>query len=360
MALSEKKNRGEWSELYALVKILALGSLPHYVDLNSNQPSHFPVISVSRWIGGGELKFTIKDGFIECLDVEKNSLISNISQDDLVIYAQQLLDGILSGKGRTFAIPSAVPMMAELGISSVTGVTSKDDLRITVYDSHIKQEISSGFSIKSFLGSKPSLLNSSGVTNITYKISGRLETSEVKALNQLGPIPLVRSLVDTNHKLILAHMDQRFVENLKMVDSEMHLLLAEFVLASFQSTGRTTSDVLKVLVVDNPLNYSKLNCEDRYKHKIKDLLEAIALGMRPAEPWLGKTEATGGNLVVAADGKLLCHYALDGDSLRNYLFSHTFVDTPSRKRHNFGAIFGDQLTLNFQIRLMNISAPMNR
>ena len=84
MALSEKKNRGEWSELYALVKILALGSLPHYVDLNSNQPSHFPVISVSRWMGGGELKFTIKDGFIECLDVERNILISNISQDDLV------------------------------------------------------------------------------------------------------------------------------------------------------------------------------------------------------------------------------------------------------------------------------------
>ena len=359
MALSEKKNRGEWSELYALVKILAMGSLPHYVDLNSNQPSHFPVIAVSRWIGGGELKFTIKNGFIECLDVAKNHHISNIPQDDLVIYGQQLLDGILSGKGRTFAIPSATPMMAELGISSVTGVTRKDDLRITVYDSHIKQEISSGFSIKSFLGSKPSLLNSSGVTNITYKISGRLETSEVKALNQLGPIPLVRSLVDTNHKLILAHMDQRFVENLKMVDSEMHLLLAEFVLASFRSTGRTTSDVLKVLVIDNPLNYSKLNCEDRYKHKIKDLLEAIALGMRPAEPWMGKTEATGGNLVVAADGKLLCHYALDGDSLRDYLYSHTFVDTPSRKRHNFGTIFGDQLTLNFQIRLMNNSATMN-
>ena len=135
-----------------------------------------------------------------------------------------------------------------------------------------------------------------------------------------------------------------------MIDSEMDLLLAQIVLASFQGRGRGMKDILKILVTTNPLDYLPSNREVRYTHKIKDLLEAVALGMRPSKPWVGLADATGGHLIITSIGEVICHHALDKDTLRNYLFENTTIDTPSTTRHKFGKIVNDKLMLNFQVR----------
>jgi hypothetical protein len=240
--------------------------------------------------------------------------------------------------------------MSTLQIEKVSGATEKNDLTITTYDPRIKQEIKQGFSIKSFIGSKPTLLNASGATNIDYAISGTLTKSEVIEFNNLGPIDLVSSLYEKGYQLAPKKMDDRFSENLKMIDGEMDKLMSYFVLASFRGKGRTMQDIVEILDFTNPMNYSSTNSRSRYIHKVKDLLEAVALGMRPSEPWSGQSEASGGNLIVTAGGEILCHHALDKDSLRTYLFENTLIDTPSRRRHKFGSIINNVLTLNFQIR----------
>jgi hypothetical protein len=135
-----------------------------------------------------------------------------------------------------------------------------------------------------------------------------------------------------------------------MIDSEMDILLAHIVLASFQGKGRGMNDILKILVATNPLDYLPSNSEARYAHKIKDLLEAVALGMRPSKPWVGLAEAKGGHLIVTSIGDVICHHALDKDTLRNYLFENTTIDTPSTSRHKFGKIVNEKLMLNFQVR----------
>lgn len=350
MPLSEKKNRGEWSELYALINILAHGEIDFISANDDTKSSAFPVILVTQKINGVLHDFRIDNLVIEILNTSNHLVQSTVSREELNQKADRLLYKIKSEKGRTFAIPEATEIMSMLGLERVTGSGGKVDLTLTIYDPRISQEIQQGFSIKSFIGSKPTLLNASGVTNIEYTIQGDLTSRETKRLNNLGPIDLVTQLVKENFKLLPSKMNYKFAENLKMIDSEMDALVAQVVLASFRGEGRTMHDIVKILTKTNPLKYLPPNVETRYTHKIKDLLEAVALGMRPSQPWTGGTEARGGNLIVASSGQIICHHALDKDSLRNYLFDNTAIDTPSTKRHKFGKIVIDKLTLNFQIR----------
>jgi type II restriction enzyme len=353
MATSEKKNRGEWSELFVLVNLLASGEL-HYMNRDSTHTnSAFPVVLISRRVSGFEHRFRISHGYVEILGVPNEKVVSRVSQEILQELSLVLLDEIKKGKGRAFTVPSAAKIMSALRIEKATGIQGKDDLRITIYDPRTKQQNSQGFSIKSFLGSNPSILNASGVTNIEFIIEGNLSDNQKQALNNLGPIALVSNLVSTGHELVLSKIDQRFAENLEMIDSEMVSLLGQIVIASYEGDGRSMPDIVRKLTLKNPLNYSPRNSESRYTHKIKDLLEAVALGMRPSEPWSGNMEAEGGNLIVTSNGEILCHHALDKDSLRNYLFSNTYIDTPSRSKWKFGSITRDKLTLNFQIRVKN-------
>ena len=350
MTLSEKKNRGEWSELFVLVKLLSTGALPYETGDGNSDKTTFPVISISRNISGENHQFRISHGLIEIEKTSKQSVTSTIFQQSLSSYASVLLEQIKNGEGRAFKVPSADVIMAMLGIEKATGIQGKDDLRITIYDPRTKQQNSQGFSVKSFLGSPPTVLNASGVTNMEFEILGELSDPERIELNQLGPMALVSSLIKNGHELVLSKIDDRFAQNLKMIDSDMDSLIGHIVIASYTGRGRTWPDIVKILTDDNPLNYSSQNIESRYTHKIKDLLEAVALGMRPAQPWTGTREAEGGTLIVASNGDILCHHSLDKDSLRNYFFSKTRIDTPSR-RLKFGSINGNKLVLNFQIRI---------
>ena len=349
MSLSDKKNRGEWSELYALLHILATGKIRSSTR-DDDEAFDFQVMSVSQIIDGTNHTFRIKESGIEVLNLANQTVIDVIPRARLLAQSELLLSKIRTEKGRSFPIPEVTSVMSSLRMDKVAGSIEKSDLLLKIYDPRIKRETEQGFSIKSFLGGKPTLLNAAGTTNIEYSIAGKLSDADIAVLNKLGPIQIVTSLYEMGCQLALANMDNRFVENLRMIDSQMDLLLAHIVLASFRGKGRSMNDLLKILVDTNPLEYSPKNSEVRYSHKIKDLLEAVALGMRPSKPWTGLAEANGGHLIVTSVGDVICHHAFDKETLRNYLFENTTIDTPSTTRHKFGKIVLKKLTLNFQIR----------
>lgn len=350
MTLSEKKNKGEWSELYALVHILAKGSIESGTTTNDREVLDFKVVSVSRKIDGVSHVFQIVGPNVEVLHTSNRNVVNSVPRSELLKHSELLLSSIKTKKGHSFAIPEATSIMTSLGIDKISGHGDKTDLTIKTYDSRINQEKEQGFSIKSFIGSKPTLFNASGATNIEYTITSPPTVTEAQKLNELGPAKIVTSLYKSGHQLTPTKFDKRFADNLEIIDSEMGKLLAYIVLAYFQGNGPAFKDILKILIDTNPLNCSKTNSEIRYTHKIKDLLEAVAFGMRPSIPWTGNADANGGHIIVTSSGEVLCYHALDKETLRNYLFDNLGMDTPSRKRHNFGRISGDKLNLNFQIR----------
>ena len=348
MSFPTKKNRGEWSELYALLHILGTGKIRS--STRDEDAFDFEVVSVSLIIDGVNHTFRIKESDIELIDTTSNIVIELVPRSQLLDQSKLLLAKIKTEKGRSFAIPVMAQIMSLLRIDKVAGSSEKSDLSLKIYDPRIKRETEQGFSIKSFVGGKPTLLNAAGTTNIDFTIAGKISDADIIELNKLGPIEIVTSLYEFGCRLTAPQMDNRFVENLRMIDSQMDLLLAHIVLASFQGKGRGMNDILQILVSTNPLSYPLSNCEIRYVHKIKDLIEAVALGMRPSKPWAGTAEAKGGHLIVTSTGEVICHHALDKDTLRSYLFDNLTIDTPSQKRHKFGKIINRRINLNFQIR----------
>ena len=351
MQPSDRKNRGEWSELYALLHLLSTGAIRVTTSGSDSANSVWPVVFISRKIDGVPHDFRIGEFDIEVLPNSEHAVGTKVSRQLLISQRELLLAEIKKGKGRAFSISDSKQIMDSLGLNKATGTTEKSDLIITIYDPRINRESEQGFSIKSFIGGRPTLLNASGVTSIEYAIQGRLTSEKIQELNKLGLKEMVITLQKMGHSLIPTRVDSRFAENLKMIDNQMDQLVAQIVIASLQGQGRSMHDIVNRLEISNPLNYSTKNCRVRYIHKIKDLLEAVSLGMRPSEPWEGESEAKGGNLIVTSNGGLLCHHSFDKDSLRNYLFDHTYIDTPSRKRYKFGKIADGLLSLNFQIRM---------
>ena len=88
--------------------------------------------------------------------------------------------------------------------------------------------------------------------------------------------------------------------------------------------------------------------------KIKRLLEAILLGMFASKRWDGEKDSND-LIVVRVDGKLVLYHIIKEKVLKNFLYSHAVLDTPSSTRHCFGYIYKENgelfFKLNLQIRL---------
>ena len=85
------------------------------------------------------------------------------------------------------------------------------------------------------------------------------------------------------------------------------------------------------------------------KHKVKDLLVAIALGMVPKTKWNGIDEANGGYIIVKADGEIVCYHIYDRTRLRNYLYKNTKFDSPSSSRTGAGILYEEENQVMFKL-----------
>jgi type II restriction enzyme len=220
-----------------------------------------------------------------------------------------------------------------------------------------------GYTIKALIGSKPTLFNASEPTNLTYRIDPPLSKTEVDEYNKVNSEgELVNGIRDTVAKIMnggrtmtLNKIDTRFKANLELLDSSMPNFISELLLAYYsRKLGKKSSikDTVEYLSVANPLGVG--NPHLWYAHKMKDFLEASAYGMVPTEPYKGERTAAGGLLLVEKNGELACFRLDDKDKTRDYLTEHTYLETASRRKHNFGVVENiggeTQLKLNLQIR----------
>ena len=94
MTLSEKKNRGEWSELYALTSILATGKIKTSETSKNVEGTEFPIVSVSRKINGINHIFRIAGLEVEVMNTSDNTPIDKVSRLELSRQSELLLSKI--------------------------------------------------------------------------------------------------------------------------------------------------------------------------------------------------------------------------------------------------------------------------
>ena len=157
MALSG--NKGEWSEIYALFRLLGEGKV-HAGDADMNKLDlYYPILNVIR---EESKRYEYKP------DIEQNIVIidengneyARISMDKFMEESMRLLEDIKNAKGASFSIPQTEEFMNEVGCSKIKAKSlDKSDIHIVIHDLRTNMKPLLGFSIKSQLGTPSTLLN---------------------------------------------------------------------------------------------------------------------------------------------------------------------------------------------------------
>lgn len=363
----KKYNKGEWSELYAFIKLLKEGKI-YGADENADRIDdiYLPIIKIMREANSDSFDYFTG----EKIRIYKNNcLIKEIDNSYFTEYISVLFGAIFEGSSVSsgaFAIPLIDPLLNDLNITKIKASSEKKaDIQMQVHDIHTGYSQEVGFSIKSDIGSPPTLLNPSKITRFRFQIHG-LDDSSVSIINSIDKKTeknyvkqRMRILKKICKKITYDSMlSQTYEDNLILIDSLLPEIYGEMILQHYLHLDEGISnctDILDLVCKINPLNYRQNSI---YRYKFKKLITAAALGMTPSSQWDGLDAATGGYIIIKKDGDVVCYHLYNRNFFEEYLLNNTYFDRPSTHRYDYGYVYccGDKkfIDLNVQIRFKSI------
>lgn len=353
-------NKGEWSEFYALVKLLSTGKL-YAADeaVNRIENLYFPILKILRSEKDErdiEYVISAKD---ESVEVRlHSSVLRNLSQTTLTKTAAYLFQKIVEGDNRSFEIDGAEKIMNELECSRFSApAQDKSDIMMQFHDFKTGYEPICGFSIKSELGAPPTLLNASSATNFIFKVID-LNEDQVKKINAINTKSKILDRIDEIFKYgsleFYKISNSNFLGNVMLIDSHMDDIIAYLLLDNYKNNVQDCKSLLNRLEERNPLGYPR---QGMYEFKFKKFLCSVALGMTPAKEWNGRDDATGGYVIVKDNGDVVAYHIHNRDSFETYLLNNTKFERGSTTKHGFASIYEESdnnryINLNLQIRFI--------
>ena len=352
-------NKGEWSEIYAFLRLLADGKLfAADEQLNRIRGMFFPIIKIIREETPGtpyEYRPNLTDAEVEIYLDDEPILRLPVGMFDTA--ANDLLAEINArgaGKG-AFEITGTEAFIHRICVNRLKAPSSdKSDISIQIHDIHTGYENVVGFSIKSELGSPPTLLNAGKTTNFIYHVAG-LDAGHIPAINGIntrGKLKdRVKAIIEAGGTLEFDRTENAvFNNNLVMIDSQMPAIVAHMLIGYYTGAANNCVELTRYISSVDPLSLSL----EFYQHKIEELLCVAALGMKPATRWDGTDEASGGYIIVRTNGDVLAYHIYNRDAFKGYLLKNTRLERGSSTRHGFGTLFEQDgevyIKLNLQIR----------
>jgi type II restriction enzyme len=349
-------NKGEWSEIYTLFKLLGdkqlfLGNK----EIEKLEGIVYPILRVLRTENNADFEYSIKD---EIILISGGEEVLKIAITGFKEKAKFLLEKIKSNKERTFSVPEIEEFMRSINCLSIkSSSTAKTDITIVVHDQRTNQQPTLGFSIKSQLGSPSTLLNAGKTTNFIFKILNlKLSDTEINKINSIDSrskiMDRINSVLKSKGKFNFVKTEKQiFSNNLILIDSKLPEILSQVVYEFYSSKNSSVSDLVENTNSKNPLNFDISNKHKFYEYKIKRFLTDVALGMMPSKVWTGQYDATGGYLIVKESGDILCYHIYNRNEFEDYLFNNTKLDTASSSRHDFGKVYIENRELYFKLNL---------
>lgn len=355
-------NIGEWSELYTMFKLLADGKL-YAADADTNKipDIYYDVLKIIRGTDDNKLEY-IRNGEIKVVNAATGEVMCAVPISCFVEQTDKLLKGILEKKSEktkgAFELPESWNFAQSVKCETLKAKSQdKADIVLMVHDIMCGRDDTFGFSIKSQLGSPSTLFNASGATNFTYKLKGhKLTDDEINKFEGFKKFADKFAFLDSKGTDIeFVATDNKTLEfNLKMVTSEMPMIFAKMIENYYKGKSYMLSELIDIIADSGIIN--TIDNKVYLRHKTKEMLTNIALGMVPNTLWTGDYEATGGYIIVKDDGDVVCYHIYNQNAFRNYMLANTRFDTPSKSKHGFGRIYegnGEQyLKLNVQIRFV--------
>ena len=358
-----KGNKGEWSELYVLFKLLGEGKVYSGDGLLNRLESFYPVLNILRDELDRHLEYLIDKDIV--VVTENDNEIARINVTEFLEKSKELFLHIVGkhDKKAAFEIPVLEGFLNKIHCEKIKAKSKdKADIHIVIHDYHTGLKPQLGFSIKSDAGSNPTLLNASKPTVITYELVGNEINDNI--VNEINSINGNRKIQDRVNEIYSKGMSLNFYEiknvvfrnNLRLIDSCLPDIIAWMLQDCYYKRDMKIVNAVERIHSVNPLDYDLSNGHDFYGYKIKSLMVCTALGMLPATTWNGRYEATGGYIVVKKDGDVICFHIYDRNLLEDYLFHNTKFETPKNERYQMGQIYkiGDKyyFDLVLQIRFL--------
>ena len=357
--MTGKKNKGEWSELLAFIRIIAEQKI---ILSNENLEPTENYFKVNRITGKNiDLDFLLVNrDEIEVVNRVTSKIqnipIKSIIDEDVL---NNLVKAIKNGK-RTFSIPDFEVIQNALGLTVIKlgNSSQKADLILDIQNETINK-VNEGFNIKSYLGSKPTLFNASGNTNFIFEIKNLFmdKIDEINSINTRTKLTdRIKAIEQYGGKFHYVAPEKKTLEyNLKMVDLAMPKIIGSILLAFYKNRISAISKIVDYIHEHTDLR-DKIQYEDKdwLIHKVKQLLVDILLGFFAGKEWDGTYEAKG-TIVVKETGNQVAFHIIDLESLKSYLFNYIKLDTPSTTRHRYGKlIFENNKKLYFKLNLQLI------
>ncbi len=376
-------NKGEWSEIYVFLKLLADGRLNAAdANLNAIPNVYYPIIKILRQEAVAKREFSI-NGSIKIIDGNTNKPLLTIPIADFVHKSQQLFTSLKNATGRSFSFPTIEFFLNSIEVNNLAALkTDKADIRVVVHDLNTGLNPTLGFSIKSMLGGDSTLFNPAAGTNFIFKITK--PAGQSLNLKKFNSDTLTKSQQTRNSKISLRLTELENLKykinfhkiqsdnlqlNLKLIDSQLPEMLAHMVYCKYKTGKSKLTELITEINLQNPLCYDLSKGHPFYDYKIKNFLTENALGMTPEAVWTGKYDATGGIIIVKENGDLVCYHIYNKNEFQDYLVNNTkfeqastseddnnpgFSKTIKSKPYKFGWVYDDNgdifIKLNLQIR----------
>ena len=356
-------NKGEWSEIYAFLRLLEIKKLyAADADLNKKDDMFYNIINIIRTEPIGKLEFRINRTIdtVTVVNTDDDSELLTLPCCEFKQAADRLYHEIVSATASSFELPDTADFLNSLSVRTLKAKSSdKADIRIKIHDINTGYETVQGFSIKSRLGSPSTLVNAGKTTNFIFEVTGNINDDVMNEFNTCSKKFKDRFEVLNSHNCDIKYdsmENDMFESNLLLIDGDLPKICA-YMLKEYYSSGvNTVRNSLDSLNEHNPLYYDLSKGHPFYEYKFKKLLAECALGMLPSKVWDGTADATGGYIVVREDGEVLCYHLFNRNEFEIYLINNTKFETASTSRHGFGCIYKEDekhyLKLNLQVRFI--------
>jgi hypothetical protein len=351
-----KGNKGEWSEIYTLFKIISDRSLvAGDSDLKRIENLVFPIIKIIRDQTNGTFEYGFFDDLVF---ITGNGEEFRVPVGEFHKQSISLLASIKKNSSSSFQVEETEDFLKSFNCLSLKAKSStKTDIKVVIHDLRTGTTPELGFSIKSQLGNASTLLNAGRTTNFVFKLENlNLLSNQIAQINGIETSSKIKDRIEKIERMsgVLKYVKTEspiFGNNLTLIDSALPSILAEIVYLFFTTGYSKMRDLVDELTKRNPIGYDQNLNHPFYKYKVKRFLTDIALGMMPSKVWTGELDATGGYLVVKDDGEVLCYHIYNRNEFEDYLLNNTKLETASSTRHDFGSVYLENNKLFFKLNL---------
>lgn len=348
-------NKGEWSELYAFMKLLSQGRVYAANEkVEKIDEVFYPILKIMREENRGhQIDYVINDENIN-IEVQSHTIMT-VSRKELDDNANKLLQEIAVHSG-SFELEEVAEFANGIKVTKIKAPSADTtDISMQIEDIHTNYIRNVGFSIKSEVGNAPTLLNAGQTTNFIYKVKG-ITTEQAKEINAIDtPTKIkdrIKAIRDAGGSITYEDMNHTgFKRNLIMVDSSMPQIIGSILLYYYEEDVKECNKLVELAGQRDPLGYGDAMM---YDYKFKKFLCSCALGMKPAKKWDGLDEANGGYIIVKADGEILAYHIYNRNFFEQYLLDNTILERASTSRHGYMSLYKENgemfIKLNLQVR----------